>query len=729
MLDKRERVEQLRRLGFNVPRMLRIPAGTVLDQSWFRRMEAVRRGDERVTVRSYHPTDELHQTDLPRMLGGEVPEALDLVQRLVPLYHVLWQEWIPVKGTLYCGNIMLERDGGGYIEGARGEYEVRAVTGLKVPEEHRVTIRVTFATVLEDQDLGRLLGEARRAARLLRLTTGVVIEFNIQNTPVGEAGDRLIFWEWRPMVMRRKPNRRRRFPVLREFSEILAIGGPQRTDTDDRGLVGAVGNKAAQLLQMAALGMKVPPGFVIPITLCLEIARSGQIPAAVRAAFQNLRARTANTVDHRLPSLWSVRSSPTVSLPGLLHTVLNVGIDAESLTRMMTLPLETQRSIVSEYVLSYANAKHVISEQEVERVLSDSSVAHQTMHGRLSAWRDILREYGLALPLLADEQIDSAILAVIRSAAEVFSAHTNMEGAATAVIVQQMVFGNTNENSGTGVMHSRNPLVPSSDPVVEFVPVAQGPELVSGRRNPVDRIDLPGGDRLFSELVTAARKLESAFRDMQEIEFTIQSGDLWLLQSRRGERSAASGVQIAHALCAEGVIDEGSSDAMLADIDIRELLPEVASTEDSPIARGRSASAGAAIGRLATISAFAEGSNQILFTRRVDDAPHLMERVSGIVSLQGGTTSHGAVLARSYEVPVIVSLESGEVTDEGFRIGDHLVRAGEWVTIDGTRGLVFLGVHDIVRSEASDLDKGLMDWFLSRHRVSGSHRQRLLEWD
>jgi len=727
MLDKRERVEQLKKLGFNVPRMLRIPAGTVLDASWFRRMDSVRQGDKLITVRSYHPTDELRQTDLPRLLGGEIPDAIELVQRLAPAFNVLWQEWIPVKGTLYCGNIMLEPDSGGYIEAARGEYEVRAVNELRVPEQDRVTIRFTpVTTSVGDPDLDRLLLESRRAARLLRQSTGIVLEFNVQEAPVGEAQDRLIFWEWRPVVMRRKPLRRRRFPALRELADILTFGSSEEVDLNDPGLVGAVGNKALHLMRMADVGMKVPPGFVIPITLCREISRTGQIPTAVRSAFQNLRGRTQSSSSN-LPVLWSVRSSPTVSLPGLLHTVLNVGIDAATLTLMQDLPLDTQSSIVAEYLLSYANATRVLNEQEVERILEASTSDQMTMHGRLRVWREALRQYRLDLPLLVDEQIDAAILAVSRSATEVFSAHTNMEGAATAVVVQQMVFGNWDDVSGTGVMHSRNPLVPSNDPVVEFVPVAQGPELVSGRRTPINEIGIRGGASLYRQLLNAARKLEAAFQDMQEIEFTIQSGDLWLLQSRRGERSAASAVQIAHALLTEGVIDEAKAVSML-DIDVRELLPEVAMTDTAPIVRGRSASPGAVIGRVETISTIRDGSDQILFVRRVDDASHLIETVSGIVSLQGGTTSHGAVLARSYEVPVVVAVEGGELTAEGFVIGGHLIRAGDWVTVDGTRGLVFLGAQDIGRKDTGVLDRHLIDWFLS-HVPNPSEKQRSLQWD
>jgi pyruvate, orthophosphate dikinase len=728
MLDKRDRVEQLKKLGFNVPRMLRIPAGSTLDAMWFRRMDSVRQGDHLVTVRSYHPTDELHRTDLPRLLGGEIPAAIELVQRLVPTFHVLWQEWIPVEGTLLCGNILLEPDGGGYIEAARGEYEVRAVNELRVPERDRLTIRFNPDTItLNEPDLDHLLAVSRRAARLLRQDTGIVIEFNVQAAPVGEARDRLIFWEWRPMVMRRKPLRRRRFPALRELGDILTFGGPEGTGVDDRNLVGAIGNKALHLLRMAALGMKVPPGFVIPITVCREIARTGEIPPSVHIAFQSLRERTKASLGGRVPALWSIRSSPTVSLPGLLHTVLNVGIDAEALSSIQELPLETQRSIVAEYILSYAGAMRVLSEQQVERILTRAEADRQTMHGKVRAWREALRELDLALPVLVDEQIDAAILAVVRSASEVFAAHTNMEGAATAVVVQRMVFGNWNERSGTGVMHSRNPLVPGDEPVVEFVPVAQGPQLVSGRRTPGTRVSIPGGADLHRELVAAARKLESAFHDMQEIEFTIQSGELWLLQSRRGERSPSAAVYIAHALMQEGVIDQDAALSMLDDIDVRELLPEIVLTDTEPIARGRSASAGVAIGRLVTPSTAGVGPDQILFVRRVDDVPHLVEAASGIVSLQGGTTSHGAVLARSYDVPVVVAVEPGELVPDGFLLDGHLVRVGEWVTIDGTRGLVFLGVQEIGKTATSVLDRELIERYLAR-RARNDATQRPMPW-
>lgn len=730
MLDKRERVEQLKKLGFNVPRMLRIPAGTILDAAWLRRMDLVRRGDQFVTVRSYHPTDELHRTDLPRLLGGEIPEAIELVQRLVPAFHVLWQEWIPVKGTRYCGNILLEADGGGYIEAARGEYEVRAVNELRVPEEDRVTIRfASDTTTVDDLDLDHLLVESRRAARLLRQDTGIVLEFNIQAAPVGEANDHLIFWEWRPMVMRRRPVRRRKAPILRELSSILSFGLSEAVDVGDRNLVGAVGNKAHHLLRMAALGMKVPPGFVIPITLCREITRTGEIPTAVHVALQRLRESTNAASGVGLPALWSIRSSPTVSLPGLLHTVLNVGIDAETLSSMSKQPPERQRDIIGEYILSYASAMRVLSEQQVETVLASADTDSETMHAKLRSWRKAFRELDLHLPLLVDEQIDAAILAVVRSAAEVFSAHTNMEGAATAVIVQQMVFGNWDELSGTGVMHSRNPVVPGDDPVIEFVPVAQGPELVSGRRTPANDICIEGGAGLRSELVRAARTLESAFQDMQEIEFTIQSGELWLLQSRRGERTAAAAVHIAHALLEERLIDESRAVSMLDDITLRELVPEIVQADTAPIARGRSASAGAAIGRLATLATADAAPDQILFVRRVDDAPHLVEFVSGIVSLQGGTTSHGAVLARSYDVPVVVAVEPGELAADGFVVDGHLVRVGEWVTIDGTRGLVFLGAQDIARTETSVLDRTLIDWYLSHRGRNEAEAQRQLQWD
>ncbi|HHO51187.1 MAG TPA: pyruvate, phosphate dikinase [Deltaproteobacteria bacterium] len=490
-------------------------------------------------------------------------------------------------------------------------------------------------------------------------------------------------------------------------------------DGADRELLGG---KGAGLAEMTRLGLPVPSGFTITTEACARFFAAsegwpGGLEEQLDAAIGALEARSGRRFgDRRAPLLVSVRSGAAVSMPGMMDTVLNLGLNRETTAALASatgnprFAWDSYRRFVQMFgdvVLGIHYTRfHRVQEQFLQGgSLDDLDAAGlEALCGRLEAE---VAELGEAFPSEPREQLKFAIDAVFRSynshrARYYRKTHGIPDDAGTAVNVQQMVFGNMGQDSGTGVAFTRNPKDGSRGLFGEWLPNAQGEDVVAGIRTPMPLASLEEASApVYGALVEVLGQLEAHYRDMQDIEFTIESGKLYLLQTRSGKRTAQAAVQIVVDLVDEGVIDRRTA---LGRIDPRELecvLRPVISPDAKRkvIARGLDASPGAATGRVV----FEPSDCQEFYDRdeptilvRLETSPEDIQGMTvaaGVLTARGGQTSHAAVVARGMGKPCVVGCTDVQVdyARELFYAGDSVVRKGDWITIDGATGEVMDG--------------------------------------
>jgi pyruvate,orthophosphate dikinase len=533
--------------------------------------------------------------------------------------------------------------------------------------------------------------------------------------------------------------------------------------TDRAARKALLGGKGSGLTEMTAMGLPVPPGFTLTTHACVwffehgeswPAGADGDLAAQIEAALADLESRTGKRLgDPSRPLLVSVRSGAPVSMPGMMDTVLNLGLND---TTVAALAVGTGRPrfawdsyrrfvemfgdvVLGIHYTQFSRATADFSRQHCQGVEPSEMTAEQleALTGHL---RDVIARHGLAFPQDPREQLKLAINAVFRSynshrARYYRQTHGIPDDTGTAVNVQAMVFGNMGEGSGTGVCFTRNPKTGDAGLFGEWLPDAQGEDVVAGTRTPfpinaASRREDDAGDPAdaleralpdaYAQLAHMAQQLERHFRDMQDIEFTIESGQLFLLQTRTGKRSGQAAVQIVVDLVQEGVIDR---DDALRRIDPRELesvLRPVLSPDArrSVIAKGLDASPGAACGRVV----FTAQEAQDFFDRdeptilvRIETSPEDIQGMTlsqGILTSRGGQTSHAAVVARGMGKPCVVGCTQIHVdySRELFYAGDSVVRKGDWITIDGATGEVMEGK---VAMLAPRTDAGSMATLLS----------------
>jgi pyruvate,orthophosphate dikinase len=449
------------------------------------------------------------------------------------------------------------------------------------------------------------------------------------------------------------------------------------------------GGKAWSIQHMMALGIPVPPAFVLTTDVCREYHEQGALPAGlvdeVAAAMTHLEQRTGRRfgqVDR--PLLVSVRSGAAISMPGMMDTVLNLGLNADI-------------------------------EQALANETHDALYAADTRRRFVEQFDKVV---GSAPPDNPWEQLHLAIRAVLDSwQSKRAKAYRGSRGipddGGTAVTVQAMVFGNLDDRSGTGVLFSRDPLTGEATPYGEWLLHGQGEDVVSGRKDAKHLDELAHAmPTVHRELLTAAAVLEHHGRDMQDIEFTVQSGTLWLLQTRAAKRSPRAALRCAVQLHREGLIDATEAlDRVTADqalaLQRPTLDPDVVATSP-PIASGKPASPGIATGLVITDADEAErladdGQDVILArpTTDPDDVAAMSLSVAVLTEL-GGSTSHAAVVCREMAVPCIVGCGIDSVT----------ALAGQIVTVDADNGTVHLGalpLRPLVSPQDDDL-RTLADW-------------------
>ncbi len=499
------------------------------------------------------------------------------------------------------------------------------------------------------------------------------------------------------------------------------------------------GSKASELAGMTALGLPVPPAFVLPTTLCGPILSGDEkAQAALRDCLAEgvarLEAATGRKLgDARAPLLVSVRSGAEQSMPGMLETVLDVGINAASLHGLIRatgnprLAYNSWRRFIQTYAEVVGGAKIAPFDQALARMVAAEGVGHE---GELDP--EALERLAAEFLVLAEEsappsdpmaQLFGAARAVYLSwrspRAETYRRMNGLEHLlGTAVAVQVMVFGNAGGASGSGVAFSRDPATGAKTFYADFLFDAQGEDVVSGRRTPLDAAQLR--DRLplaARQLAESAELLEKARRDMQDIEFTIENGKLFLLQTRSAKRTPRAALRIAVDLVAEGLIDRAEALRRVAAIDVAK-VGETSFVEAAPAAaRAIVAAPGVACGRACFTSARAEamvrhGDKAILVRRdaSTEDVAGFAA-ADGVLTAIGGRTSHAAVVARQMGKVCLVGCGALAIDadERGAVLGGQALHEGDWIALDGASGEIAIGRRAIAFERAPE-GETIMEW-------------------
>jgi pyruvate,orthophosphate dikinase len=459
-----------------------------------------------------------------------------------------------------------------------------------------------------------------------------------------------------------------------------------------------IGGKGWSIAHMLSLQLPVPPAFVITTEACAAYMDSGSLPEGLEdelaAAMRWLEEQSGRSYGHgRSPLLVSVRSGAPISMPGMMDTVLNLGINRETMTALAE-ESGDRRFARDTYRRFHELFGEIVLKATVPELGEDEDLASWLARIEAAAGQDI--------PETPMEQLKATVEAVFRSwntrRAKRYRKHHGIpDHLGTAVTVQAMVFGNLDENSGTGVLFSRNPLTGEPAPYGEYLPRAQGEDVVSGKFTPEDldamKAEVP---EAHAELMAASRALEDANREAQDIEFTVQHGRLYLLQSRSAKRSPAAAVRIAVDMVREGMITLEEATHRITPDQVHTILsPRLADgAADGAVvlASGLGVSHGIGVGTVVTDADEAErrahaGDDVVLATATTSpDDVHGMLVARAVITEQGGSTSHAAVVGRALGLPSVVGCGVGTVTALGGRV----------VTVDGEHGRVYEGSLEAV---------------------------------
>ena len=505
-----------------------------------------------------------------------------------------------------------------------------------------------------------------------------------------------------------------------------------------------LGGKGAGLAEMTNLGIPVPPGFTIAASLCPTYLETRSFPPRLRpqleAALGRLEAASGRQFGSgHDPLLISVRSGAAVSMPGMMETILNLGLNdttVEGLRRLSDNPsfaYDSYRRFVQMYGgVVYEVPKRIFDETLDQRkraagVTRDIDLPWEALREVVAEFKELIqRESGKPFPEDPMDQLWGAIAAVCESwntrrAIDYRKLHDIPDTMGTAVSVVAMVFGNMGEDSGTGVAFTRDPSTGERALYGEYLLNAQGEDVVSGIRTPepISRLR----DRMpdaFVELERVARTLERHFRDVQDLEFTIQRGQLFMLQTRRAQRSGHSAVRCAVEMVDEGLISEEEAIARVPPNDLNQLLHPTIDPKATLdlLTTGLPASPGAASGAAIFDADHAEARGKrgepVILVRR-ETSPedfHGMVAAKAILTARGGMTSHAAVVARGMGKPCVAGAHELTVDESNpsFAVNGRRIQEGEWITVDGSTGRVYAGKARLVPPELSGHYSRLMGW-------------------
>jgi len=491
----------------------------------------------------------------------------------------------------------------------------------------------------------------------------------------------------------------------------------------------AVGSKAARLARINALGLAVPPAFVMPTHLCEGINRNDQVAGqtlnwGLREGIAQLETATGRRFgDNRSPLFVSVRSGAEKSMPGMLDTILNVGMNQDAVSGLIRLTGNPRLAWDSyrRFVQSYSQLVHGVGAADLGSVLyavlreedavSEDELDCEALERLTAQFIDVtLRISGRRPPEDPADQLEAAARAVYASwqssRAREYRRINKLEGlVGTAVTVQTMVFGNSGSRSGAGVAFSRNPATGASELYVDFLFDAQGEDLVSGRRTPGDAsLFAKWLPAVAEEVAEAAQRLERDFRDIQDIEFTVEDGRLYFLQTRDAGRTPRAALRIAVDMVREELITRAEALQRLEGVDLGHAGSARLKSDAAPLARATPASPGMASGRIALDSEAAkrlarDGEPVILIRREPStDDVGAFAVAAGILTIAGGRTAHAAVVARQLGKVCLVGCRCLDIDERGRRItlaGCELAE-GDWLSLDGESGVILRGRAEIV---------------------------------
>jgi pyruvate,orthophosphate dikinase len=492
-----------------------------------------------------------------------------------------------------------------------------------------------------------------------------------------------------------------------------------------------LGGKGANLAEMTTIGLPVPPGFTITTDVCRDYMRRGRLPDdlmdEVRDKLKVVEQRVGKRFgDPQNPLLVSVRSGAKFSMPGMMDTILNLGLNDETAQGMIRLT-KNPRFVYDAYrrfIMMFGDVVMDVPKKRFEErfselkarlgVTQDTEVPADALQSLVEEFKQIVREHGKEFPQDPWVQLEMAIEAVFRSwnneRAVVYREREKIpHDLGTACNVQAMVFGNMGDDSGTGVAFTRDPATGEKVLYGEFLPNAQGEDVVAGIRTPLPlsalRERMPD---VYQQFLEIADRLERHYRDMMDLEFTIERGKLWMLQCRVGKRTGRAAVKIAVDMVHEGLIGRDEAVLRVSPSHLDQVLHPhlderaLATGEYPLIAQGLGASPGAASGRAMFDArrAIECGKTEPVILVRPETNPDDvggMLASKGILTARGGITSHAAVVARGFGIPCVVGCEAISVDEENalFTVetetGTLTVREGDYISIDGNTGKVYLG--------------------------------------
>lgn len=523
-----------------------------------------------------------------------------------------------------------------------------------------------------------------------------------------------------------------------------------------------LGGKGANLAEMCNLGIPVPPGFTITTKACLEFLNlGGKFPPGLEDEVKKNLARLEKVLNAQFggdekPLLVSVRSGAVVSMPGMMDTVLNIGINDKIVTALVNefdderFPYDSYRRFIQMFGDVVMEIDKELFDAALEKIKEDKGVTLDTeldaedLKNMVQQFKNIYREViGKAFPEEPYEQLRLAIAAVFKSwnnkrAIKYREINNIPEGLGTAVNVQAMVFGNLNNNSATGVAFTRDPATGEKHFYGEYLLNAQGEDVVAGIRTPQpinkqqkiteDQVSLEETmPELYHQLVNIYTTLENHYKEMQDLEFTIQNGELFLLQTRTGKRTPQAAITIAVDMFNEGLIEKDEALMRVEPDQLDKLLhPVIDPTQQLQIlARGLPASPGAAVGKIAFSSDEAEkraerGEKVILV--RIETSPEDiggMKVAEGILTARGGMTSHAAVVARGMGKSCIAGCGALNIDERSgvIYVGDHTLGRDDYITLNGNTGEVIKGEIKLIKPELSEEFAIILRWADEERRL------------
>ena len=510
----------------------------------------------------------------------------------------------------------------------------------------------------------------------------------------------------------------------------------------DASMKSLLGGKGANLSQMSKIGLPVPPGFIITTEACREYWTHGaglldEIWPDVCAAVARMEEETFKKFGNlEIPLLVSVRSGAPVSMPGMMDTILNLGLNDETVEALVKssgdarFAYDSYRRFIQMYSNVVLGVPHELFEARLTALKHELKLDFDNQVPA-SGWKQLIAEYkkiildaGKSFPSDCWDQLRFAIDAVFRSwNTPRANTYRKINGISaelgTAVNIQAMVFGNLGDDCGTGVCFSRNPSTGENLLYGEYLINAQGEDVVAGIRTPepIAKLEKVMPD-IYAEFSSIAELLEKHYADMQDIEFTVEKGKLYILQTRSGKRTAAAAVRVAMEMYKAGTIDKKTAVTRVTPLQVEQLLhPQIDPNEKyTVLAKGLPASPGAAVGVVVfdadEAAAMGEKGGAVILVRpeTTPDDIHGLYAARGILTSHGGMTSHAAVVARGLGKPCVSGAESVKINlnEQTFTVGSVTVKKGDYLSLDGSLGIIALGSLPLVQPEFSDDFRNLL---------------------